>query len=87
LSQERALKVLVQLGLSQPDAEVYVFLATRGPQKAGNIVAALKMHKRKVYRSLKSFQSKEIMNAPLERPAQFSAIPFDKALNLLVKAI
>jgi sugar-specific transcriptional regulator TrmB len=86
LSQERVLKALASLGISQTDAEVYVFLATGGPQKARDIATALEMYKRKVYRSLKSLQSKEIVNTTLERPAQFSAIPFDKVLNLLIKA-
>jgi sugar-specific transcriptional regulator TrmB len=86
LSQKRVLKALVSLGLSQTDAEVYVFLATKGPQKARSIATALEMYKRKIYRSLKSLQSKEIVNANLGSPAQFSAIPFDKVLNLLIKA-
>jgi sugar-specific transcriptional regulator TrmB len=86
LSQERVLKALVSLGLSHTDAEVYVFLATAGSQKARNIATALKVYRRKIYRSLKSLQSKEIVNATLERPAQFSAMPFEKALNLLIQA-
>jgi len=86
LSIERVFKTLMGLGLSETDAQVYVYLATNGPHKARDIATALKMYKRKIYRSLKSLQSKEIVNATLERPAQFSAIPFDKVLNLLIKA-
>ena len=37
MSHERVLKALMSLGLSRTDAEVYVFLATKGPQKARNI--------------------------------------------------
>jgi sugar-specific transcriptional regulator TrmB len=76
----------VSLGLSQTDAEVYVFLATEGSQKAKNIATSLKIYNRKVYRSLKSLQNKEIVNATLERPALFSAMPFDKVLDLLIQA-
>jgi sugar-specific transcriptional regulator TrmB len=85
MSQEWVVRSLVGLGLKLSDAEVYVFLATNGPQKARDIATALKMYKRKIYRSLKSLQSKEIVNATLECPAKFSAIPFDKVLNLLIK--
>jgi len=74
------------LGLSEKEAEVYVFLAKTGPQKGRNIAEALKLYKQQLYRSLKRLQSKEIVNATLQRPSQFSAIPFDKALDLLVKA-
>jgi sugar-specific transcriptional regulator TrmB len=79
------LKALVGLGLSETDAEVYVFLATSGSQKARDIATALKMYKCKVYRSLKSLQHKEMVNAILERPVLFFAMPFDKVLDLLVK--
>jgi sugar-specific transcriptional regulator TrmB len=76
----------VNLGLSQRDAEVYVFLAKEGPQKARNIAEALKVYKQQLYCSLKNLRDKSIVNATLKHPAEFSAIPFDKALDLLVKA-
>jgi hypothetical protein len=44
------------------------------------------MYKRKIYCSLQSFQSKEMVNTTLELPAQFSTMPFGKALNLLAKS-
>jgi len=86
VSHERVLKALVNLGLSQTDAEVYVFLAKTGPQKARNIADALKMYEQQLNRSLESLQDKGIVSATPEQPSQFRAIPFDKALDLLVKA-
>ena len=86
MSTERVLKTLMGLGLSQTDAQVYVFLATNGPQKARNITNELKMYKRKIYRSLKSLRGKGIVSATLERPAWFSALPFAKVLDLFMKA-
>jgi sugar-specific transcriptional regulator TrmB len=80
------LKALVKLGLSQTDAEVYVFLATKGPQKAREVANALKMHKRQLYRSLKKLQNKGIVSSTAEHPARFSAVPFEKVLDLLLKA-
>jgi sugar-specific transcriptional regulator TrmB len=79
-------RTLEGLGLSETDAQVYVFLATNGPQNAKDIATTLKMYTRKVYRSLKNLQSKEIVNATRKRPARFSAVPFEKALNLLIQA-
>lgn len=86
MSHERVLKALVKLGLSENEAKVYVFLAREGPQKGRNIAEALKLYKQQLYRSLKNLQSKEIVSTIIKRPSQFSAIPFDKALDLLVKA-
>jgi len=86
MSHERVLKALVGLGLSEMEAEVYVFLAKTGPQKATSIAAALKMYEQQLIRSLKSLREKGIVNATPDQPSQFSAIPFDKALDLLIKA-
>ena len=86
MSHERVLKALVSLGLSRTDAEVYVFLATKGPQKARNIADKLKMNKRQVYRSLKSLRGKGIVSATIEHSTQFSAVPFEKVLDLFKKA-
>jgi sugar-specific transcriptional regulator TrmB len=80
------LKTLLSLGLTEMDAKVYVFLAKKGLQKAIDITKSLKMNKEQLYRSLKKLQSKGIVTATLEHPARFSALPFEKVLDLFVKA-
>lgn len=80
------LKTLVNLGFTETDAQVYVFLATEGPQEASDIAEALQIYKRQLYRRLKSLQSKGIINASPEYPARFSAVLFEKVLDLLIKA-
>lgn len=79
-------KTLVRLGLTKTNAQVYVFLAQAGPQKARDIASALRMYKRQLYRSLKKLQYKGIVSATLERPAQFSAVSFEKVLDIFAKA-
>jgi HTH-type transcriptional regulator, sugar sensing transcriptional regulator len=74
------------LGLTKPDAQVYIFLGKKGAQKGKDIAKALKMSKQHLYLVLKNLQSIGIVNATLERPAKFSALPFEKALDLFVKA-
>jgi sugar-specific transcriptional regulator TrmB len=80
------LKTLVNLGFTETDAQVYVFLATEGPQKASNIAEELQIYKQHIYRILKKLQSKGIVNASAEYPARFSAVLFEKVLDLLIKA-
>jgi sugar-specific transcriptional regulator TrmB len=80
------LKTLVGLGLRELDAEVYVFLATNGPQEAKNIAIALKLYRQQLYRSLKNLQSKGIVNASPEQPVRFSAVLFERVLELFLKA-
>ena len=75
----------MDLGLTQMDSKVYLFLAKRGLQKARDIAKPLKMNKQQLYRSLTNLQSKGIVSATLEHPARFSAVPFEKVLDLYVK--
>jgi sugar-specific transcriptional regulator TrmB len=80
------LKTLESLGLKHLDAEVYVYLAQNEPQKAKAIAEALETYKRKLYRSLKTLQRKGMVSASQERPAHFSAVSFDKVLDLFIQA-
>ena len=85
MSLERIFKALVSLGLSQNDARVYMFLALTGPKKALRIVRNLKISKQQICRSLKNLQNKGIIVADIENQNAFSALPFDKALESLIK--
>jgi len=76
----------MNLGLSQIDAQVYVFLAKKGPQRAENIGDALKLQEQLLFQSLESLQRKGVVNSAIASSALFFALPFDKALELLVKA-
>jgi sugar-specific transcriptional regulator TrmB len=85
LSLERIIEALIGLGLSQTDAEVYVHLATKGPETARNIIDSLPINKRQIYRSLKSLKSKGIAMVNSEFPSEFSALPFERVVDLLLK--
>ncbi len=86
MSQEKVLKTLKELGLARLDAKIYVFLAKRGPQKAKDVARALRISKQQLYPSLRSLQSKGLVNSTFEHPARFSAVSFEKALDLFAKA-
>ena len=83
--QEPALQTLVELGLTPMDAQVYLFLAKKGPKKGKEMLTALRMNRQQLYRSVKNLQSKGIVSSTLERPARFSAIPFEKVLDMAIK--
>ena len=85
LSLERVFKALTSLGLSESDARVYIFLALKGPTKTGNIVNDLKMSRQQIYRSLKFLQDKRIVFADRKNQDVFSALLFEKALELLIE--
>ena len=86
LSQERVLQTLLGLGFSKTEAEVYLILSRKGPQKAIELGKALKLTKQQLYPCLKNLQGKAVVSVSLEHPARFSAVPFEKVLDLFIKA-
>jgi HTH-type transcriptional regulator, sugar sensing transcriptional regulator len=84
LSLERIFKALVNLGLSQTETRVYIHLAIKGQAEARSIIYNLKINKQQLYRCLKRLRNKKIVNSNLAFPAMFSAVPFEKALKILI---
>jgi sugar-specific transcriptional regulator TrmB len=82
---DRVFKALVSVGLSESDARVYMYLALKGPKKAGSIIDNLKMSKQQIRRSLKHLQDKGIVFIDIENQGVFSALIFEKALKLLIE--
>ena len=78
--------MLSTLGFDQVDARVYIYLAKKGMRKAIEIRKATKLTKQQLYPSLKQLQSKGIVSSTIEHPARFSAMPFERVLDLLIKA-
>jgi sugar-specific transcriptional regulator TrmB len=85
LSLKRIIKVLASLGLSQTDAQVYIYLATNGPNKARAIFDYLNVNRGQVYKSLKRLQNKGTIISSDEHPIEFSAVPFEDVLDMLMK--
>jgi len=79
------LETLAGLGLKPSDANVYVFLAKKGPHTGKDLCNALNMPKPYLYQCLRNLESKGVVNATSERPALFSAVPFEKVLDIVVK--
>ena len=86
MSLERVLRALEGLGLERVDAEVYVYLAKKGPQKGLNVADSLKIRKQQLHSILKNLQTKGLVTASPKHPALFSAVLFEKALELLMEA-
>lgn len=86
LSLKKLLETLEGFGFKQPDAKIYVFLAKRGPHTAKDLETALKMPKWQIYNSLRNLQRKGTITTVLRRPALFSALPFEKVIDLAAKA-
>lgn len=85
MSEKGILKILREYGLSKREADVYIFLSKKGIQPAHSISSSLKIERVQTYRALKSLQEKGVVEATLEAPTRFSAIPFETMLDSLIK--
>jgi len=79
-------KTLKSFGLSEKQAEIFIFLGKRGPLKGGEITKRLKMNKGQVYCILRKLQKKGLVEETLEFPARFIAVPFEKVIDSFVKS-
>ena len=79
--QETIKTALKNFGLTEKELEVYLLLARRGVQKTGQIAKQLKMNKGLIYRVLKKLQKKGVVEATLESPTRYTAIPFEKVIG------
>jgi sugar-specific transcriptional regulator TrmB len=85
MSLERVLKVLMSLGFTRTNAEVYVYLVKTGPQKGMDMTVGLNMTKQQLYPILRSLQKKGVVSSSSEQPALFSALTLEELLNHFVK--
>ena len=86
MSQEKTLQNLKELGFSNIEAQIYLLLGKKGPQRAKDIVATLKVNRQRLYEILKGLEKKGIIDFTLEHPAKFAAEPFEKVIDLFIKS-
>ena len=86
MDKEPIKKVLKSFGLTEKETEVYIFLAKQGVLRGRKIAKQMKKDKGQVYRILKSLQKKGLVESTLEFPTRFTAVPFEKVLDLFIKS-
>jgi len=79
-------ETLSRFGLLKNEVKVYLFLARAGEMKAGDIAESISLHRTETYRILRELEKRGIVFAIFEKPLKFTAVPLDKAVDLLVNA-
>ena len=77
---------LSRFGLLKNEIRVYLHLARVGEKKAGEIAEAISLHRTETYRILRDLERRGIVFSIFEKPLKFTAVPLDKAIDLLVDA-
>jgi sugar-specific transcriptional regulator TrmB len=80
------IKILEGFGFSKADAEVYIYLAKKGPRREMDLSKALKLSYKALDLVLKNLQSKGIVTSKVEQSELFSARPFEIVLDQLIKS-
>jgi HTH-type transcriptional regulator, sugar sensing transcriptional regulator len=79
-------ETLSRFGLLKNEIKVYMHLARTGEMKAGDLAEAISLHRTETYRILRGLEKKGIVFSIFEKPLKFTAVPLDKAVDLLVDA-
>jgi sugar-specific transcriptional regulator TrmB len=77
---------LSRFGLLKNEIKVYLYLARTGEKKASEIAEAISLHRTETYRILRDLEKKGILFSVFEKPLKFTAVPLEKAIDLLVDA-
>jgi sugar-specific transcriptional regulator TrmB len=79
-------ETLSRFGLLKNEIKVYLYLARSGEKKASEIAESISLHRTETYRILRDLEKKGILFSVFEKPLKFTAVPLDKAIDLLVDA-
>ena len=82
MSLERIIDALTEIGLTTMQAEVYVYLAKKGPKTIEYLTKTILYNRKDIERSLKMLQSKGLLT---RNEVMFCALPFEDALTLLIE--
>lgn len=74
-------QALKDFGLTEKEAEIYIFLAKHGVLTGGEIAKLTRTHRPHMYRILKSLLKKGVVQSTLESPVRFSSVPFEKVID------
>lgn len=86
LNEAPVRKILRNVGTTDKEIEIYIFLAKHGPLKGAEIAQQTDTDKAEIYRILKSLQRKGLLESTLESPTRFAPVPFGKVLDSFIKA-
>jgi sugar-specific transcriptional regulator TrmB len=84
MSLERVLKALEEFKISKKEANIYIYLAKKGPKNNIELARALRMDRQKLLSILQTIESKGLVVARSNRITVYSALPFEKLIECLV---
>ncbi len=81
---ERNIKTLTELGLTQTEAEIYIFLTQNGTQGKEAIANTFNISEDQLNGTLSELQDKGFISVEISRSKAFSALPLETVLEKIV---
>ena len=85
MSLDRVLRILEGFGISKADAEVYVYLAKRGPTRSVDLAVDFGKTQQQIYPILRRLNKKGVVKNSKSRQMLVSALAFEELLERYVK--
>jgi sugar-specific transcriptional regulator TrmB len=85
MALKRIIDKLATMGFTANEAQIYIFLAKKGPCDAEKLAAALKVTQPELNHCLKNLKTKRIVTSVQQRPPLFYAISLEKVLDLFME--
>ncbi len=76
---------LANFGLSKNESTMFIFLSKYGSKPAIEITRLLKIPRTQTYRIINSLQGRGIVSSTIDHPVKFSALPVEKAVDVLIR--
>ena len=76
---------LVESGLTDKEAQIYLELNRLGPSKASAVADSLKFDRMDAYRTLEKLEQRSLVKRTLEKPMRFVAVPLEKGFDVLMQ--
>jgi len=85
-SLEQVQQQLSKYGFTPNQSKIFIYLGKYGTKTAPEVCKALKLPRTETYHLLSVLQNKGIVSATFQHPIQFTALPLNKAIWLLVNS-
>ncbi|WXG46193.1 MAG: V4R domain-containing protein [Candidatus Atabeyarchaeum deiterrae] len=82
---ESIIKELVETGLTEKEAQIYLELNRLGPSKASAVADSLKFDRMDAYRTLEKLEQRNLVKRTLEKPMRFVAVALNKGFDILIE--
>ncbi|HYA33311.1 MAG TPA: helix-turn-helix domain-containing protein [Candidatus Bathyarchaeia archaeon] len=84
-ADEEFTRRLIGFGLSEKEAQLYLYLLKYGPKTPSPLAKSLKTYREDVHRTLNSLIDKGMVRPSLDSPTMYAAVDLDSALDSAVR--